>query len=66
MTDAETISHLRAALERIATSSAFYIPRSKIDPETFARMTFARAILEGLTIEKAEQKAEFETCRRYP
>ena len=66
MTDAETIDHLRAALLRVATPNAFYVATSRVDPEAFARMTFAQAILDGLTIEKSEQKTEFETRQRYP
>lgn len=64
MNDAETIVHLRAALKRIAEPKAFYVATSNIDPEAYARMIYAEAILDGLTLERAEQKAEFETRQR--
>ncbi|WP_306150691.1 hypothetical protein [Roseovarius sp. MMSF_3281] len=66
MTDAEKVKHLRAALLRIATPEAFYVATAHVDPETFARMVYAEAILDGLVLERAEQKAKFETRRRYP
>lgn len=65
MTDAEIVAHLRAALLRIATPQAFYVATSNVDPESFARMIFAQAILDGLTLEEAERKTEFETRKRY-
>lgn len=62
----ETITHLRNALERIATPKAFYVATSDINPEAYARMIYAQAILDGLTLERAEQKTEYETHQRYP
>lgn len=53
-----------AALKRIATPLAFYIPRA-VDPEAFARMVYAEAILNGETAEDAEKEAESKTRERY-
>lgn len=66
MTDAEQVAHLRAAMERIATPEAFYVATSHVDPEAFARMTFAQCILDGYTLKAAAEKTEYETRQRYP
>jgi hypothetical protein len=66
MTDGDKIAHLTAALVRVATPEAFYVATSNVDPEAFARMVFAQAILEDHTLESATAKAEFETRQRYP
>lgn len=66
MTDAERIAHLKDALRRIAKPEAFYVATASIDAEAFARMIYAEAILEDLSLERAEQKAEHETRQRYP
>ncbi|KEP68793.1 hypothetical protein DL1_08580 [Thioclava dalianensis] len=59
-------SRLERAIERIATPEAFYVATSKVDPETFARMTFATEIGAGHSIEQATNTAERETKRRFP
>lgn len=66
MTDAEKVEHFRTALLRIATPSAFYVATAHVAPEAFARMTYAQAILDYMTLEAAEKKTEFETRQRYP
>lgn len=66
MDDADKVAHLRKALERIATPEAFYVATSKVDPEAFARMVYAQAILEDHTLQSAAKKAEYETRERYP
>lgn len=66
MTDAEKVEHLRAALLRIATPEAFYVATAHIDPEAYAHMIYARAILDDYTLKAASEKAEFETHKRYP
>ena len=64
--NAENVAHLRAAITRIATPEAFYVATSKVDPEAFARMTYAQCILDGYTLEAATKKTEYETRQRYP
>lgn len=64
MTEAETIDHLREALRRIAEPKAFYVATGHIDPEAYARMIYAQNILDGYTLQRAEQKAEREVRRR--
>ena len=66
MDDYQRIEHMRRALKRIAEPQAFYVATSDVDPEAFARMTFAQAILDDQTVESAIQKAELETRQRYP
>lgn len=65
MTDQERIEHYEEALRRISMPIAFHLPTSKVDPESYARMIYAEAVLDGLTLERASQKAEYETRRRY-
>ena len=65
MTDKQRIEHLTSAIKRIATPEAFYVASSSVDPEAFARMTFAKCILDGMTLDAAEEKASYETRQRY-
>ena len=66
MDDEERIEFLLAALKRIAEPEAFYVATSDVDPEVFARMAYARNILDDFTLERAEEKAKFDTRARYP
>lgn len=57
---------LKMALTRVATPNAFYVATANVDPETFARMTFADKILKGVAFDLAEHDTETETRARYP
>ena len=65
MTDAEKVEHLRAALERIATPNAFYVATSNVDPEAFARMTYADQVLKGVSLVDDESVTGALTRKRY-
>ena len=56
---------LRTALDRIQTPEAFFVATSKVDPETFARMVYAEAVLAGDDLGAAAQKTENAVRARY-
>lgn len=51
--------HWKAALQELAEGDAFFVATSEIHPEVFARIIFARSVLDGLTIERARQKSKY-------
>jgi hypothetical protein len=48
---------MREALERLGSMEAFYIPSYSTSPESIMRLTFARLVLEGVSIVDAEIQA---------
>ena len=58
--------HMKAAIVRIATPEAFHVATSRVDPEAFARMTYAQCVIDGHTLKSATEKTEYETRQRYP
>lgn len=58
-------ARMREALKRVSAPEAFYVATSNVDPEAYARMVYAQAVLDGLILERAQQKAEFEVRQRY-
>lgn len=61
----EEIERLRGALERIQIPMAFYVATSRVDPEAYARMVYAAAVLEGQSLPDADNFAETKTIARY-